>query len=204
MPFSDRDIQQIVAIVRGEVARIPQQQNSHELLTMLSDVSIGDEDGVAPLANGDVLTWVAGQSAWENAPASAGSGFPVDAFYGESALVVAASDAEDVSWTLGNGPAILDLSTPTLPTAVADGLFIFTVEATTGDTLTAWSLFVVVREGGPTNRIARFDPISGPGTVTATLGVAMTAGDPIRIAVSNSDGASSGTFSLNITVASLS
>lgn len=156
-----------------------------------------DVDADRP-ANNDLLTYDSTLRKWVNrAPGSAAGS---DALYGQPSLVVAAGDADDVSWALGNGPALLDLSTPTLPTAVDSGVFIFTVEMNTASILSVWSLFVVVREGGPTNRIARMDPLVAPGTTTATLAVFMDAGDPIRVQVGNADGSSSGTFSANITV----
>lgn len=124
-----------------------------------------------------------------------------DALYGTPSQVVAASTTDDLSWILGDDPVgILDLTVPTLPTAVTRGAFIFTIEATTGSTLSAWSIFAIVREGGPSNRLANISDVVGPGTTTITLGVFMEAGDPIRIAIGNGDGANSGTFSFNISV----
>lgn len=60
-------------MLRGQVAKIPPQQNSPELLTQLSDVNIGSDDGALPLADGDVLSWVAADHAWENQPNRTGN-----------------------------------------------------------------------------------------------------------------------------------
>ncbi len=73
MPFSERDIQQKLAVLQGQVNRIPPPPDVTNSLTQMNDVGIGGDEGAAPLADGDVLTWVAAAHLWENVAPVAGA-----------------------------------------------------------------------------------------------------------------------------------
>lgn len=139
-----------------------------------------------------------GETAWTNLAGSAGT--PSDSLYGDASHSVGTSTGALLSFVLLDGPALLDLSTATIPTAVDAGFYVFTVTATTGDTLDGWGLRLTVRDGTAGQRIAYSEPLEtttlGTTYGTVSLGVAMAPGDDVRLDVENLDGAVTATFSV--------
>lgn len=127
---------------------------------------------------------------------------PEDGFYGDASLTLGGGISGDADWTHVVGDAPLDVSSPSDPTAVADGLYIFSASVLTSSTVTSFSVDLQVRPGGDVRVIRNraLAPTSGNLEVSLTLAAKMTAGDDVTLTVNNEDASNSGTFTTAVTV----
>lgn len=169
----------------------------------------GDPNGALNAAKGQLATDVDEPGLWQNTDGLDtwervnGAGAVTDSLYGDSGVSIpAGGTATAVGWVFGDGDVVLDVSTPTLPTAVAAGMYAFTADVNTASTLTGgFAVELTVRPaGGATQRPARLDPFVAPGEVTLPLVAFMDVGDDVELRIANHDGSSAGSFNINITV----
>lgn len=71
------DLANRVSALEAQLKAMPSFSPPLNKLAQNEDVLIGGPEGDTPLTDGDVITYVAADLAFENKPASAGSGFPV-------------------------------------------------------------------------------------------------------------------------------
>lgn len=140
-----------------------------------------------------------GNADWET-PSPSG-GFPIeDGSYASSGpTTIATTTFGPLSFdALLDGDSLLDISTPTAPTVLADGLFIFsfTVQQTALIT-TPFQFECLVRpSGGLTVRIAETTGAAPFDFASVTLAAKMVAGDEVQAAFFNHDPAIAATVAL--------
>lgn len=149
---------------------------------------------------GQVLTkrsYVDGDADWET---SSGTLAGSSGYYatGPSATSVPNASSTQLTWpTLSLGAALLDLSAPTLPTVLADGIYTVDATVTNGSPATPLSIVVAVSDGG-TGYGAQGGAVSAEVTMDGHLTSFLTAGSAILVGCVQSGGGT-----VNVTLASV-
>lgn len=160
----------------------------------------GDPNAVVTAPKGALFVDVGTAALWQNTDGvtawtqfAAGSVVIEDGSYATAGTTtIPTSNNAPVSWgALLNGDVLLDLSTPTQPTVLTDGLYTFSVYVHQTATLTTpFDFELVVRaSGGVAARVQRTTAGTPFNFCAATLTAKMTAGDDVNAVVFNNDGA---------------
>lgn len=189
------DLTQRVALLEGALNALPSVGPALNTLTQSKDVHIGAVD---PLADDDALRFSQAENAWINKSGSAAtkSGYYTDTFATTTTFGGAFGGQLEWPSTLANGDALLDFTTPTIPTVTEDGLYTFDVTVFSSNTTDLWNVGLFVARG-----FTVLGGVDGSDTPTALKSLSLTrklvTGDKVLVDVG---GGASFTFALSAVV----